>query len=244
LPRHRLPVAAHGLPRRQTRVRAAESARSSSHGRARGQSLHVPFPGTPDRFVEVVQIEHERPLGRRVQAEVQEVGIAAGLHVDPGRRRPGQIGGHDGRRAAEVCERRVGHAGPAQRHEPGDAAPALLFEDPERVPALVRRPLGVRVAGRSGADRAAQGSSFRPRDRRRLPGGLRGRGRHARANVPAGSRRLQGEAHKPRDAADGHVRRMNRRPSSPNGKTKNRAMAQYSPTATAGRTRPTRIASP
>ncbi len=66
--------------------------------------LNVPLPRADVRFVEVVQVEDHVPLGRRVRAEVQEMGVTTDLDVNTGRRRAGEVAGHDQRRAAEEVE--------------------------------------------------------------------------------------------------------------------------------------------
>ena len=62
---------------------------------AGGQALDVPFPWGGKRFIEIVDVEDQAALGRGKGAEVREVGIATGLHLDAGVRRVGQVGGHD-----------------------------------------------------------------------------------------------------------------------------------------------------
>ena len=58
---------------------------------ADGQPLDVPLPRTGKGLIEVVGVEDQRALGRGEEAEVGEVGVAAGLDDDaaPGRRRRG-----------------------------------------------------------------------------------------------------------------------------------------------------------
>ena len=48
---------------------------------ARRQALDVPLPGTRQRLVEVVEVEHQPPLGRGEHAEVRQVRVAATLHL-------------------------------------------------------------------------------------------------------------------------------------------------------------------
>ena len=76
-----------------------------------------------------------RPLGRREEAEVREVGVAARLHDDvgPGRRR--EVGCHHRRRAAVVGEGRLGHARVPQRDQVGQPIRLLSRQDGDRVPA-------------------------------------------------------------------------------------------------------------
>ena len=47
------------------------------------QALDVPFPGRRQSLVEIVEVEDQVALGRGKQAEVGQVAIAAGLHLDP-----------------------------------------------------------------------------------------------------------------------------------------------------------------
>jgi hypothetical protein len=104
--------AAHGLSVGPDRsrddvapVRGAEAQIAPADLEARGQALHIPFPRPWKRLVEVVDVEHQLPLGRRKDAEVRQVGVPAQLDGDacPGGRC--QIGGHDQCRAAEERER-------------------------------------------------------------------------------------------------------------------------------------------
>ena len=52
---------------------------------AGGQALEVPFPGAREGLVEVVDVEHQRALGRGEEPEVGQVGIAADLGPQPER---------------------------------------------------------------------------------------------------------------------------------------------------------------
>ena len=53
-------------------------ARGDQH--AHGQALDVPLPRSRQRLVEVVEVEHQPPLGRGEHAEVRQVRVAAALH--------------------------------------------------------------------------------------------------------------------------------------------------------------------
>jgi hypothetical protein len=55
---------------------------AAGDGDARGQALYVPFPRTGQRFVEVVDVEQQFPLGRSEPSEVGEVRVTAGLHPE------------------------------------------------------------------------------------------------------------------------------------------------------------------
>ena len=54
-------------------------ARGDQH--AHGQALDVPLPRARERLVEVVEVEHQPPLGRGEHAEVRQVRVPAALHA-------------------------------------------------------------------------------------------------------------------------------------------------------------------
>ena len=105
---------------------------------ARGETLHVPLPRAGERLVEVVDVEHQLPLGRAEHAEVRQVRVAAELDVDPGPRSRGQVGGHDQRarrgrtRTARPASGRSG-SGPA-RVRGSRPAPRAARSDPAGPP--------------------------------------------------------------------------------------------------------------
>ena len=103
--------------------------------------------GAGKRLVEIVDVEDEPALRRGKAAEIHQMAVAAGLHMDAGRRRLRQIGGHHAGGAAVEGERRLQHAAIAQRHQirlPGRVGGA---QDADRVrPARMRPPAGMRIA--------------------------------------------------------------------------------------------------
>ena len=153
---------------------------------ARGQPLHVPFPRTGRRLVEVVDVEEQVTLRRAEDPEVREMRIAADLDVQPRVRGRGQIGGHRQRRAPEVGERRDQHAPVANGHELRHPGPGLLLEQVDRVHAVREHPpVGVARArdGRSGR-LSACGTLF---ERNALPVGLHESGWFSSMKLPNGS---------------------------------------------------------
>jgi hypothetical protein len=56
-------------------------------------------------LVEVVDVEHEPSLGRRVRAEVRQMSVAGELDRQTGRRGLGEVGGHHQSGAAVEGER-------------------------------------------------------------------------------------------------------------------------------------------
>ncbi len=69
------------------------------------ESLDVPFPGSRQGFVEIVDVEKDIALGRGEAAKIHKVSIPAGLHAKSGPWGRSQIGGHDRGRAAIERER-------------------------------------------------------------------------------------------------------------------------------------------
>ncbi len=90
------------------------------HHHAGRQPFEVPLPGARRGLVEVVDVEQQPSLGRGEHPEVRHVGVSAQLDVQAGRGGPGEIGGHEARRAAQEGEGRLEHPPPPHRHEVGD----------------------------------------------------------------------------------------------------------------------------
>ncbi len=112
---------------------------------ARHQPFHVPFERARQRLVEVVDAEHQPPIGCCETAEVGQVRIPAELHVKPGPRRAGQVGRHRVGRPAEERERRDQDPPVADRHQLAHARSGLLLEQLDRItPIRGRFPLTVR----------------------------------------------------------------------------------------------------
>jgi hypothetical protein len=113
------------------------------------QPLNVPLPGRRQGFVEIVDVEEDVALGRRETAEIHQVSVAAGLHAKSGRRGRREIGRHDRGGAAIEGERRLGHAGEAQRDQFGDAAFVSLVQKLDRIASILGRlPTAMRDARR------------------------------------------------------------------------------------------------
>ena len=114
---------------------------------ARRHPLHVVLERARQRLVEVVQVEQQRPLGRREHTEVRQMRVAAELNRQAGPRRVLQVGGHDLGRAPVEGERRDHHPPVTHRHQVRLAGRVLLLEQRDRVGA-VRGRLPTRVARR------------------------------------------------------------------------------------------------
>ena len=106
-------------PARRDRMLAASRLTSHSHG-----------PG--QRLVEVVDVEHQPPLGRREHPEVRQVRVAAALHLEARARRRREVGGHHQRgargrtRTARRASGRSGSAPARARASPPGARAARL----------------------------------------------------------------------------------------------------------------------
>ena len=100
---------------------------------ARGEPLDVPLPRAGQRLVEVVDVEHQAPLGRGEHAEVGQVRVPAALHPQAGARRRGEIVRHDLRGAAVEGERRDEHPPVADRDELRDPRLRLALEQLNRI---------------------------------------------------------------------------------------------------------------
>jgi hypothetical protein len=127
--------------------------------KARRETLDVPLPRPLERLVEVVDVEHEAPLGRRKDAEVGEMRVATALDRQAGARGRGEVARHDERGSAKERERRGEHAPVADRHELRDARGGLALEQLDRVRAIgrgledsVARPRRLRASGPSARD--------------------------------------------------------------------------------------------
>jgi hypothetical protein len=62
---------------------------------AGSEPLQIPFPRSGKGLVEVVDVENDVALRRREPSEIQQVGVASGLHDYSGPRSMRQIGRHD-----------------------------------------------------------------------------------------------------------------------------------------------------
>ena len=82
--RHPLPVLAHRGEHDSALRVEVKLVVARGNEDADGQALDVPLPRTGQGLVEVVDVEDEAALGRCVEAEVREVGVAATLHIEPG----------------------------------------------------------------------------------------------------------------------------------------------------------------
>ena len=135
------------------------------HREAGHQPLHVPLERSRQRLVEIVDAEHQPPIGPGESTEVGQMRIATELHVKPAPRRTGQIRRHRVGRAAEERERRHQHPPVADRHQLLHPRGSLLLQQLDRI-----TPIGGRLP-------VAMPGARRHRPRRLAPRRpLRGRG--------------------------------------------------------------------
>ena len=120
-------------------LRGREPAIPAGDLETRGQPLHVPLPRARQRLVEIVDVEHQLPLGGGEHPEVRQVRVAANLDRQPGARGGGQVGGHDQRGTPVERERRHQHPAVTDRNQLRNPACRLLLQQPDRVGAVGRR---------------------------------------------------------------------------------------------------------
>jgi hypothetical protein len=81
--RHRGAIAPHGVEHDPVLVFGAIAIVAGGDQHAHSKALDVPLPRTGERLVEIVDVEHQPPLGRREHAEVRQVRVPAALHREP-----------------------------------------------------------------------------------------------------------------------------------------------------------------
>ena len=135
---HRGAVAPDGVEHDPVLVFGAIAVVAGGDQHAHSKALDVPLPRTGQRLVEIVDVEHQPPLGRREHAEVRQVRVSAALHRQPRPRRRGKVVGHDHRRAAIESERRDQHSAVPDRHQLRHPRPRLALEQLDRISALRR----------------------------------------------------------------------------------------------------------
>ena len=140
---HRLPVLADSGQDDLAALPGRHSVVPCGHFQARREPLDVPFPWSGQRLIEVVDVEHQQPLGRSENAEIRQVRITAGLHGQFGDRCRGQVAGHRQRGPAEVSERRRRHPAPPDRYQLGHPRRVLRREQRQRL-----GPVGARAEAR------------------------------------------------------------------------------------------------
>ncbi|EXI65119.1 MAG: hypothetical protein AW07_04747 [Candidatus Accumulibacter sp. SK-11] len=155
---HAVPIRLHCRNHRLIRRRRLDAVLASRHHQAGGESLHIPLERPGQRLVKVAQVKQEVPLGRRPEAKVEDVSVAAELHQQPAVRPGGEIGSHHRRRSAVVVPRRSHHAAMPYGEQLGNPDCVLGDDRVERVvparglvPACKRAawsPLACRLAGR------------------------------------------------------------------------------------------------
>ena len=176
---HRVAVLADARGDDVTPVGRREAEVAARDLEARRQTFNVPLPRAGERLVEVVDVEEHLAFGRREQAEVQQMRVAAELDVQAGDRSRGEVCRHDERGAPVERGGRDQHAPVADGDELGDPALGLLFEQRDRVrpvrgrlPARMARPryipahgspprrpfLGADEDGRAGGRRRPSGT--------------------------------------------------------------------------------------
>ena len=158
----RLPVRPPHCPVDHLARRVVEATVATRHGKARHQTLDVPLERARQRLVEVVDAEHQSPVGTRKGTEVRKMRIPAQLRVQSRPRHPRQIRRHQQRRPAIERERRHQHPPVADRHQLRHPRLRLHLQQlHRRAPQRRGLPLGVRRARHLGPRRLSPCHSFR-----------------------------------------------------------------------------------
>ncbi len=160
-PAHRPAVRTHGRCHDLCAFGVVEAVRPGGDDETGRQSFDVPFPGTGQRFVEVVDVKHQLPLRRGQQPEVQQVRVPAQLGRDPRVRAAGQVGRHDRGGSPVEPERGLRHPAVADRDQLGHPSRGLCLKDRQWVRSVRRRPVdGVRRPRRAAPGLLALGRAF------------------------------------------------------------------------------------
>jgi hypothetical protein len=101
------------------------------------QSLHVPLERPRVGLVEVVEVEHQTPIGRGEEAEVRQMGVAAELDGQVGGGAGRQVGGHHRGRSSQEGERTGPHALVPDGDQLGQTGGVLRPQDTSGVPGSV-----------------------------------------------------------------------------------------------------------
>jgi hypothetical protein len=149
------------------------------NGGAGRQALEVPLPGAGKDLVEVVDGEHQVAFGRAENAEVGDMHVAAGVHLQAGHGRRSEVRRHHRGRAAQEGERRGQHPREAHWHELLGTSEVLRLENRNGIGAIgALAKVGVALARHHLAQALAGCLAFahRPSRRGEPAKGLVGRG--------------------------------------------------------------------
>ena len=233
-PAHEVTVGARTRERDGSRLLPAEAVAAGSDDEAGDEPLHVPLERARQCLVEVVDVEDQRALRRAVQAEVEQVRIAAQLHFEAGARARLRGRRHHRRRAAVEAERVLEHARVADGQERLESVGLLGGDDGDGIGAVgLRLPRSQRLERHGRALRFARGRTLLegempPKREGRPRGGGHGRGgpaqrrrrRRLLRRCPLGSRLLsrRRQAQRLRRLVVCRLQRPARRPPSPTGR--------------------------
>jgi hypothetical protein len=188
-PAHGGAVGGRGGQRHPAALFGGEPVLPPGHGEAGQEPLDVPFPGPGERLVEVVDVEHHRPLRGGEDPEVRQVGVTTQLCAQAGDRGRREIRGHHRRRTPVERERRDQHAPVTDRHQLRHPRGILTRQDGDRIAPGVRIERRVQIQRHRLARLLPAPDTLR-RTRQHRPGcrGLRdarGRRRHGTRALPA-----------------------------------------------------------
>jgi hypothetical protein len=108
-----------------------------------GQPPQIPLPAARVSLVEVIEVDHQIPLGRGIEPEIAEVRVTAHHGCDSGCGQMRHVLSHHHGGSAEKSVRRVDHAPDPDRDQPVDPALVADVDEFHRVGTIGRRrPVG------------------------------------------------------------------------------------------------------
>jgi hypothetical protein len=125
---HVHPVAANNGPRGLLAQDLVGPEETLSHDGTGGKPLEIPLPRTGQGLVEIVDAEHEVTLGRREDAEVRHVYVAAHLDRDAGGARTSEVARHHRGASPQKRKGRFEHSRVPNRYHLGESSSGLSLQ--------------------------------------------------------------------------------------------------------------------
>ena len=137
--RHRLAVGPRHLAGQAGLLLAIELPLPRHQDDTDEETFDIPLKRSRSRLIKVVDVEDQAALGRGIEAEVQQVGIAAELDPVGTAGQRSQVRRHLGGRPPKPSKGALGHAPMALRDQPGQAGAVLLLNPLDRVQPIDQR---------------------------------------------------------------------------------------------------------
>jgi len=129
---------------------------------AGGQAFEVPFPWARKSLVEIVDVENYVAFGRGKATEVHQMGVTAGLYLEPGAGSVCQVGGHLRGGTSKKSKGRRDHPSVANRKKFREPALVGAEQQIDRVATILGRfPSRVRFTRHVLAQSLAVGPTLR-----------------------------------------------------------------------------------